>query len=107
MSELIKCADEVLRVLEYHGTINNRDDRAHALRRAVQESMTQTLNSVSIGDSDNTGLTVRGKSEIAKSAVMDRIELLERLLRRYRNETPLGHQPHMIAHEVDEVLDVK
>ena len=26
------------------------------------------------------------------------------LLRRYRNETPLGHQPHMIAHEVDALL---
>lgn len=33
-----------------------------------------------------------------------RIELLERLLRRYRTEIPLGHQPHMIAHEVDEAL---
>jgi len=26
------------------------------------------------------------------------------LLRRYRNETPLGHQPHMIAHEADAIL---
>jgi len=26
------------------------------------------------------------------------------LLRRYRAETPLGHQPHMIAHVVDEFL---
>lgn len=29
---------------------------------------------------------------------------LRSLLRRYRTETPLGHQPHMIAHEVDAVL---
>jgi hypothetical protein len=29
---------------------------------------------------------------------------LVRLLVRYRNETPLGNQPHMIAHEVDEIL---
>lgn len=29
---------------------------------------------------------------------------VERLLRRYRAETPLGHQPHMIAHEVDAAL---
>lgn len=29
------------------------------------------------------------------------------LLRRYRNETPLGHQPHMIAHEVDALLDAR
>ena len=26
------------------------------------------------------------------------------LLSRYRTETPLGHQPHMIAHEVDDLL---
>ena len=25
-------------------------------------------------------------------------------LQRYRDETPLGHQPHMIAHGVDEIL---
>ena len=25
-------------------------------------------------------------------------------LHRYRNETPLGNQPHMIAHEVDFLL---
>lgn len=30
---------------------------------------------------------------------------LRRLLARYRNETPLGHQPHMIAHEVDKALE--
>ena len=32
------------------------------------------------------------------------IERLRGLLTRYRDETPLGHQPHMIAHLVDEVL---
>lgn len=26
------------------------------------------------------------------------------LLIRYRNETPLGNQPHMISHEADEVI---
>lgn len=34
----------------------------------------------------------------------ERVRKLERLLRRYRNETLLGHQPHMIAHEVDAAL---
>lgn len=34
----------------------------------------------------------------------DRAERLEALLLRYRTEVPLGHQPHMIAAEVDEVL---
>jgi len=32
------------------------------------------------------------------------IEALKSLLARYRDETPLGHQPHMIAHLVDEAL---
>lgn len=32
-------------------------------------------------------------------------ERLRYLLRRYRNETPLGHQPHMIAHVVDKALE--
>jgi len=31
-------------------------------------------------------------------------EMLE-LLVRYRNETPLGNQPHMIAHIADEVIE--
>ena len=32
------------------------------------------------------------------------IERLRALLARYRDETPLGHQPHMIAAEVDAAL---
>jgi len=32
------------------------------------------------------------------------ITRLRGLLRRYRNETPLCHQPHMLAHLVDEAL---
>lgn len=30
--------------------------------------------------------------------------LLREMLRRYRTEVPLGHQPHMLAHTVDEAL---
>lgn len=33
-----------------------------------------------------------------------RLAEAERLLRRYRTETPLGNQPHMIAHEADAFL---
>ncbi len=35
-------------------------------------------------------------------------ELLDKamkLLRRYHDETPLGHQPHMIAHQATEILE--
>lgn len=41
------------------------------------------------------------------NAAADHIELLERLLARYRDETPLGHQPHMIAYEADAALGRK
>ena len=40
-------------------------------------------------------------------ACMNRLhenEKLKELLARYRNETPLGYQPSMIVHEVDEAL---
>ncbi|HRP74547.1 MAG TPA: hypothetical protein PKZ27_03065 [Rhodocyclaceae bacterium] len=33
-----------------------------------------------------------------------RAERLAGALRRYRDEVPLGHQPHMLAHEVDDLL---
>ena len=36
----------------------------------------------------------------------DRSKQLESLLRRYRTEVPLGHQPHMTAHIVDKVLSL-
>lgn len=38
-----------------------------------------------------------------RKAETERDEALE-ALRRYRNEVPLGHQPHMLAHEVDALL---
>ncbi|WP_147127782.1 hypothetical protein [Shimia ponticola] len=34
----------------------------------------------------------------------DEIELLRGLLARYRDQTPIGHQPHMIVSEVDQAL---
>ena len=37
-------------------------------------------------------------------ALQARVEELETMLRRYRAEVPLGHQPHMIADSVDELL---
>lgn len=39
-----------------------------------------------------------------RDALAARLAEALRLLRRYRTETPLGHQPHMIAHEADAVL---
>ena len=37
-------------------------------------------------------------------ALQDKVRRLHILLARYRDEVPLGHQPHMIAHLVDAEL---
>jgi hypothetical protein len=37
--------------------------------------------------------------------LLDKNKALQAFLRRYREETPLGSQPHMIAHEVDKALE--
>ena len=37
------------------------------------------------------------------AAIAQRDKAIE-FLQVYRNDTPLGHQPHMIAHEVDQFL---
>ena len=42
----------------------------------------------------------------AANDAAQKIEQLSALLLRYRNEVPLGNQPHMIAHIVDEVLGI-
>ena len=39
-----------------------------------------------------------------RKSVTSQLTEAVRLLRRYRTETPLGHQPHMIAGDVDAVL---
>ena len=44
------------------------------------------------------------RRETERDAALAREKRLLALLRRYRNETPLGHQPHMIAAEVDAAL---
>jgi hypothetical protein len=44
------------------------------------------------------------RKETVEWRASDEIEKLHKLLARYRDETPLGHQPHMIAHEADELL---
>lgn len=43
-------------------------------------------------------------SHLCTTLLRAEITRLRALIARYRDETPLGHQPHMIAHEVDELL---
>lgn len=56
----------------------------------------------------NAALMAAGAQAVAKnaeiSALLDRVALLRSYLVRYRKEVPLGHQPHMLAHLVDDVL---
>lgn len=47
---------------------------------------------------------LNGKGSEREARLLARLDEALRLLRRYRTETPLGHQPHMIAHEADAVL---
>lgn len=44
------------------------------------------------------------QTEIANANLIAAAPDLLALLIRYRKETPLGHQPHMIAHEVDAAI---
>ena len=47
--------------------------------------------------------TLIGARVRAERLVRERDEAIE-LLRRYREEVPIGHQPHMICHLVDAVV---
>lgn len=60
---------------------------------------------------DQTDIRIRGDSEMEEQAaalllaLADAHDKMLALLVRYRNETPLGHQPHMIAYEADAAID--
>lgn len=43
-------------------------------------------------------------ADLVLAAAAKRLREMHALLVRYRDETPLGHQPHMIAHLADAVL---
>lgn len=43
----------------------------------------------------------RTTAEQGKAELLEALDQADQLLVRYRHETPLGHQPHMIAHIVD------
>ena len=55
---------------------------------------------VEIGD--YAGTATDAAAELRRLHALNQ-ELL-RLVKRYRAETPLGHQPHMIAHEADAAI---
>lgn len=53
-------------------------------------------------DVSSLGLRIKAAAELRRLHEINQ-ELL-RLVKRYRAETPLGHQPHMIAHEADAAI---
>lgn len=53
---------------------------------------------------ESQGEAILAEHSDRAEALENRIAELERLLLCYRTETPLGHQPCMIAHEVDAIL---
>ena len=55
---------------------------------------------------DDVRRALDGQIALLAEIIADRDEAL-RLLKRYRTETPLGHQPHMIAHEADAAIAAK
>lgn len=44
------------------------------------------------------------QSDHQQAELLAQAEALAALLQRYRDETPLGHSPHMICHEADQAL---
>lgn len=47
-------------------------------------------------------------AEVLENAIVqlaDQLAIRNKLLARYRDETPIGHQPHMLAGEVDIALE--
>ncbi|MGZ4968025.1 MAG: hypothetical protein ACXV8O_01300 [Methylobacter sp.] len=76
-------------------------------RRKAEQQAAETLPAL-------TGTIVRAAADIrvaearTDAAELERLRTenaeLRRLLSRYRDETPLGNQPHMIAHQADEAL---
>ena len=45
-----------------------------------------------------------GPSMLAQEEAADLLDECERIITRYRSETPLGNQPHMIADKADRLL---
>jgi hypothetical protein len=90
---------------------NDFVDAANPMRRAAVELTTlqSRLEAVKaerddIAEIHGQLVEIAGAELKRLEAAEARVEELQKALRRYRNETPLGHQPHMIAAEVDALL---
>ena len=84
-------------------------EAAEASAKAENEALKNTLRQRN--DELHCGLARIAELKAETAALAERVKVLseaafraEQLLRRYRTETHLGHQPHMIAHQADEAL---
>lgn len=66
-------------------------------------TLAECLRRAACGDRFPTSDLLAGSADALDGQAAE-IDRLRRLLARYRDETPLEHQPTMIAHEVDQVL---
>ena len=63
-ADLIAATSVVLSVLEHHGTINNRDDRVHALRHAMANAQVDFAEALNLVADEIEYRGVNGQGEI-------------------------------------------
>jgi len=116
MSDIDTNTETVERLAAQYSTYGLRDDEAVAatLRALAAERDALRLREAKAVLAANNAHRERMQSEReARNAEADRDRLaaenanLRRLLARYVNETPIGHQPHMITHEARAALAQK
>ena len=83
-------------------------DLACANRKVAEENQTRLAAAIAhrdkaVADADYFFVLSGKYLQRANDAEAQRDKAIE-FLQVYRNDTPLGHQPHMIAHEVDQFL---
>lgn len=101
--------DALKAVLEREAATTKRyDDRIAALQTQV-EDLTRRLNPPFAHHAGCTGacldVTCLGCVIADHEALQTQLDTALGLLRRYRAEVPLGHQPHMMADQVDAFLE--
>lgn len=76
-----------------------KDEQAANARRIV--ACVNACKDIPTDDLERFGLTALN---VTANKIAEQRDQLLALVKRYRNETPIGHQPHMICHLVDEAI---
>lgn len=102
--DLSKETDVVLSPLTDESFMDEVEEAESALAAmTVKRDHFRDLESTAIGMHNET-LASLAVAETERDAAKAEAQALLPLLIRYRNETPLCHQPHMIAHEADAAI---